>query len=214
MIGTRRVLQAALVLGLLVVVSGCFLKREEGRNRAVLKADWQVPDDMATWIALANTEPKEVTNAELKLTYYVLCTHNIVPPKLNGHLALSANVFEQISKIKVPAPKTPEGELWQMRVGRRVPKEKDGWVALPLSYPVIEKRGEAGIAVLGADLLIPKEMDGWVALDRDALGSLEAARQMGLANELKAPPIKDAGAMKTREVNPDVVPKESDRPKK
>jgi hypothetical protein len=213
MIGNRRVLQAALVLGLLVVVSGCFLKREEGRNRTVLKADWQVSDDMANWIAVANTEPKEVTNAELKLTYHLLCTHNVVPPKLNGCLALSPDVFEKVSKIKIPAPKTPEGEMWQMRVGRRVPKEKDGWIGLPLSYPVIEKRGEAGISMLGTDLLIPKEMDGWVALDRDQLGSLEAARQMGLANEPKAPPIMDAGAMKTRPVNPKVVPKESDRPK-
>jgi hypothetical protein len=209
MIGMRSVLRAALVLALLVAVTGCFLKREEGTSRTILKEGWQVADDMANWVAVANIEPKAVTASEPKITYYVLCTHNVIPAKMSGFVAISPNVFEQVSKIKAPACKTPEGEMWQMRVGRKVPKDKEGWIGVALNYPQIEKRGEAGIAMLLADQLVPKEMDGWVAMDRESLGSLEAARQMGLSNEPKAPPIKDAGAMQTREVNKALLPKDN-----
>jgi len=154
----------------LLGLAGCgFLKRDEGTNRTTLKAGWQVSDDMEGWVAVANSQPKE-TKTDKGLPYYVLSTHNVVPGKMDGWQAFSPKAFEKLSGFKIPdAAKTPEGELWAMRAGRTVPKEKDGWVGVALRYPKVE--GGAG-AVLGGDQLVPKEMDGWVAIDKETSAKL------------------------------------------
>ncbi|MCW8131011.1 MAG: hypothetical protein KIS92_11735 [Planctomycetota bacterium] len=154
----------------LLMVAGCgFLKKEEGANRTILKAGWQVSDDMEGWVAVPNSAPKE-SKSEKGVGYYILSTHNIVPAKMDGFQAFSPKAFEKLSGIKVAEQKTPEGEMWAMRpAGRSVPKEKDGWIGVPLKYPKVE--GGAG-AILGADQLIPKEMDGWVAIDKETSAKL------------------------------------------
>lgn len=158
----------ACAFGLAVLVAGCFTKREEGTNHAPLKAGMQVSDDMEGWVAVPNTQPKEVKSD--KITYYVLSTHNIVPAKLNGFQAVSGKGFEKLSGIKVPEQKTPESELWAMKpAGRSVPKDKDGWVGVPLRFPKVEG---GAMAVLESDILIPKEMDGWVAIDKETSAKL------------------------------------------
>ena len=63
-----------------------------------------------------------------------------------------------------------------MKDGRSVPKEKDGWIGVALSYPKVEG-GKLG--TLGADQLIPKELDGWVAIDVETMAKLQADLEMG-----------------------------------
>jgi glycosyltransferase involved in cell wall biosynthesis len=69
----RRLAVAGACFGLTLLLASCFLKREEGENRTILKAGLQVADDMAGWVALPNSEPKSVSQKDL--SYYVLSTH-------------------------------------------------------------------------------------------------------------------------------------------
>ena len=197
---TRMLALALVVSGLVFLVAGCFLKREEGKNRTVLKEGWQCADDMAGWVALPPTPPKEVSG---KVNYAVAATHNLVPEKMNGWYAMSPSLFEKASGIKVSGAPALGVEPWQLKPGRRVPKDKDGWVGLQLTYPRVEKSGNDAIAILGVDQVIPKDMDGWVAVDRETLAKLGEIKQMGFVNEPVKPPIQDAGALKGKEVKPE-----------
>jgi hypothetical protein len=193
----RRTRVLALVAAaLLLALAGCFLKKEEGQQKTTLRAGWQVADDMAGWVGVAPSAPKPVANREQKITYHVLSTHNVVPAALHGCYALNPVLFEKTAKIKLPGQNTPESELWQMRPGRRVPKEKEGWIGMPLAYPQITRQGDDAISVLAADQLIPKEMDGWAVIDRETMGRLVADKQMGLTSEPEKAPIPDAGKLK------------------
>ena len=88
---------------------------------------------------------------------------------------MSPELAEKNLKIKPTGQKTPEGELWPMKDGRGVPKDKDGWIGVALAYPKMEG---GKLATLGADQLIPKEMDGWVAIDVEAMAKLQADIEM------------------------------------
>lgn len=173
--GKRTWTGAALVLALMVA-GGCgFLKREEGKNRVILKAGWQVGADQADWVGVPGLAPKEAKDANKGIAYAVLSTHNVVPDKMDGWQAYSPKAFEKLSGIQVPPQKTPEGELWPMKEGRRVPKEKDGWVGVAPMYPrIVDGTG----AVLAPDLIVPKEMDGWACVDRETSAKLWAAFEM------------------------------------
>lgn len=154
------------------LLSGCFLKREEGTQRTILKKGWQVAEDMKGWVAVPPTEPAKLEREGFASPARRLATHNVLPAALEGWFALSPATFKKYTGISLDPLNTKPGELWEMRHGRRVPKEKDGWVGVPKAFPKIVKKGSLGLANLHADQLIPKEMDGWVCVNADTLGKL------------------------------------------
>jgi len=174
-----------LCFGAAILLPGCFLKKEPGTQRVVLKKGWQVGTDQDGWVAVAPSEAKAAKDEAKKVSYHILATHNVVPAKLDGCYALSPALFDKLTGIKLAEQKTPESELWPMKDGRSVPKEKDGWIGVALAYPRVEG---GKLATLGADELIPKEMDGWAAIDRETMAQLSAQAEMG---KVTVPPKKE-----------------------
>lgn len=205
MISSRNLGVAASALSL-VLLAGCFLEKEQGRERSLLKAGAAVPNAMDGWVAVSPADPKVMTHPELGITYHILATHNLVLAKMDGYKALSPALFERYTKIKVEAPGAPACQMWVMKESKKVAPEMDGWVGLPLSYPNIQKEGQYGLAVLVEDQIIPREMNGWVAVDTGTLVKLagENARQGRTMPEEQ--PIKTQ-PMKTRPVNPELQKK-------
>lgn len=162
---------AALVLG----IAGCFTQRDKpGEERATLKAGQQVSAEMVGWVAVPNTVPQMKDAAGLK--YAVLSTHNVVPPALDGWVAMNNTLFSKMADIKVDEPAAAGGERWVLKPeGKSIPKEKNGWVAVPFSEPQIEKsthKKDREMAVLAANNIVPKEMHGWVAVSREDLAKI------------------------------------------
>ena len=168
-------LLVALALALVLGATGCFTKRDKpDEERAILHAGQQVSADMVGWVAVPNTAP-EVRKAAA-LSYAVLSTHNVVPAAVDGWVAMNPSFFAKLSDVKVETPPAVSGERWVLKPeGKSVPKEKDGWVALPYSEPQIEKsaaKKDREMAALAAGNLVPKEMHGWVAVTREDLAKL------------------------------------------
>lgn len=198
MISSRN-LGVAIVAMSLILVAGCFLEKEQGRERALLKYGAAVPAAMNGWVAVSAAEPKAYTNPEVG-TYYVLATHNLVLAKMQDYKAVSPALFERLTKIRVEAPASPACSMWTMKEGKKVTKEMDGWVGLPLSYPQIQKQGNAGLSNLVEDQIIPKEMNGWVAMDKDTFARIAGKDAMQGRTEPDQAPIKSE-PMKTRPTN-------------
>jgi len=198
MISSRN-LGVAIVAMSLVLVAGCFLEKEQGRERALLKYGAAVPAAMNGWVAVSAAEPKACTNPDVG-TYHVLATHNLVLAKMQDYKAVSPALFERLTRVKVEVPAAPACTMWTMKEGKKVTKEMDGWVGLPLCYPQIQKQGEAGLANLVEDQIIPKEMSGWVAMDKDTFAKVAAKDAMQGGTEPDQAPIKSA-PMKPREMN-------------
>ena len=191
---TRAIKVAVLAAGLALGLSNCgFLKPDEGSaTRTTLKAGWQVGEGMDGWVGVPNTAPKEV--AGKGFTYYRLASHNVVSAKLNGGYALSPKLFEKVTGTALEAVSTKAAEPWPMKVGRRVPQEKDGWLGVLPSYPKVESGAkDTGLAVLASDQLVPKEMDGWAAVDKETMAKLAEQAQMKDANikERKSQPVEE-----------------------
>lgn len=177
---------ATLCFGAAILLPGCFLKKEPGVQRVILKKGWQVGADQDGWVAVAPSDPKLAKEDGKKISHHLLATHNIVPAKLDGYCAVAPTLFETLTGIKLAEQKSPESELWPMKDGRSVPKEKDGWIGVVLAYPTVEG---GKLAILGTDQLIPKEMDGWAVIDRETLAQLSAKNKM---NQITIPAAKDA----------------------
>ncbi len=166
----------ATVCALLLALSGCNTEREPSQERAVLKAGQQVSADMVGWVAVPNTAPQTQQDKNANLTYALVATHNIVPASMDTWVAMNPEFFAQLTDIKLTAKATPASERWVLKPeGKSVPKDKQGWVAVPFSQPRIEssaKHKGREMATLAANQIIPKEMDGWVAVDATTLGKL------------------------------------------
>jgi hypothetical protein len=199
MISSRNLGVAAMAMSL-VLLAGCFLEKEQGRERTLLKYGAAVPAAMTGWVAVSPAEPKAVTNQELGVTYHVLATHNLVLAKMQGYKAISPALFERLTKIKVDAPAAPACNMWTMKEGKKVTKEMDGWVGLPLCYPQVQKQGDSGLANLVEDQIVPKEMNGWVAMDSDTFAKIAGKDAMQGRTEPDQVPIKSE-PMKTKPVN-------------
>jgi hypothetical protein len=197
MISSRN-LGVAVVAMSLVLLAGCFLEKEQGRERTLLKYGAEVPAALNGWVAVSPAAPKTMTNQDV--TYHVLATHNLVLAKMQGYKAISPALFERLTKIKVEAPAAPACSMWTMKEGKKVTKEMDGWVGLPLCYPEIQKQGDAGLANLVEDQIIPKEMNGWVALDTETFAKIANKDAMQGRTEPDQVPIKSE-PMKPKPVN-------------
>lgn len=202
MISSRNLGVAVMAMSL-VVLAGCFLEKEQGRERTLLKMGAEVPEALNGWVAVSPAAPKSFTNQELGVTYHVLATHNLVLAKMQGYKAISPALFERLTKIKVEAPTAPACQMWTMKVSKKVTKEMDGWVGLPLSYPDIQKQGENGLAVLLEDQIIPKEMNGWVAMDSETFAKIAGNDAKKGQTIMEDKPLK-ADPMKTRTTNKDL----------
>lgn len=183
----------ALLFSLLAATAGCFLKKEEGTNRTILKKGWQVDESMGGWVAVPDSKPAghtaqvevEETDGEtgkvkkttMEITYYRLSTLQVVPAALDGYYAFNAQAFAKLAKIKLEPGDGKAPTKWEMRVGRRVTEDKDGWIGVAEKYPKVEMSEKgSGSASLAADLLVPQEMDGWAAISTDTLNSLAEKR--------------------------------------
>jgi hypothetical protein len=160
----------ALVLG----AAGCFTQREDPKeDRTILKAGQQVSADMVGWVAVPNTVPDVKSGA---IAYAVLAAQNVVPAKMNGWVAVNPAFFAKMTDIKVETPPAVTAERWVLKPeGKSVPKDKNGWVALPYSAPTIEKsahKQDREMATLATNNIVPKEMHGWVAVEADALAKI------------------------------------------
>ena len=165
----------ALALALVLGSTGCFTKRDKpDEERAILHAGQQISADMVGWVAVPNTAP-EVRKAAA-LSYAVLATHNVVPAAVDSWVAMNPSFFAKLSDVKVQTPAAGSGERWVLASeGKSVPKDKDGWVALPFSEPTIEKstaNKDREMAKLATGNIVPKEMHGWVAVTSEDLAKL------------------------------------------
>jgi len=164
---------------LTVFVAGCMVEKDAGHNRARLIADKYVSDDMDKWVAVPNITPKPTTDSTKGITYYRLATHNVTPDNMDGFFALSPALFEKVTGLKLAAQNSPAGELMTLKSRKKILKAQDGWIAMPLSYPSIQKQGEGfAMATLSSDALIPKDMDGWVALDKETMAKVAEADEL------------------------------------
>lgn len=197
MISSRN-LGVAVVSMSLVFLAGCFLEKEQGRERTLLKYGAAVPAAMNGWVAVSPAEPKALTQDDC--TYHVLATHHLVLAKMQGYKAISPALFERLTKVKVEAPAAPACTMWTMKEGKKITKEMDGWVGLPLNYPQLQKQGDAGLASLVEDQIIPKEMNGWIALDSDTFAKIAAKDAMQGRTEPDQAPIRSE-PMKPRPIN-------------
>jgi len=162
-------------LALFLSVVGCNTRPDNADEaRATLQAGQQVSADMVGWVALPNTVPEAKQSGGL--SYAVLATHNIVPAKLNGWGAVNSAFFTKMTDIKVDAPPAVTSQHWVLKPeGKSIPKDKNGWVALPFSEPQIERsahKQDREMAALATNNIIPKEMHGWVAVSRDDLARI------------------------------------------
>lgn len=218
----------ALLAALLAVTAGCFLKREEGTNRTILKKGWQVDESMAGWVAVPDHKPAghsaqveveetdqetgKVRKTTMEITYYRLATLQVVPVALDGYYAFNPQAFAKLTKIKLDPLGTKAPTKWEMRVGRRVTEDKDGWIGVAEKYPKVEMSEKgSGSASLAADLLVPQEMDGWAAISTDTLNNLAEKRILssGTIRKKDKPAEKDgAGAKEPQE------PKDPNAPQK
>jgi hypothetical protein len=165
----------ALALALVLGSTGCFTKRDNpAEDRALLHAGQQVSADMVGWVAVPNTAP--ALRKQGDLSYAVLSAHNVVSAAVDGWVAMNPAFFAKLADIKVDAPPAGSSERWVLaQEGKSVPKDKDGWVALPYSEPQIEKsssKKDREMAVLATGNIVPKEMHGWVAVTREDLAKL------------------------------------------
>ncbi|MGD0094403.1 MAG: hypothetical protein ABSE73_31225 [Planctomycetota bacterium] len=166
------ILFVLVALALALGAGGCFTERDNPKEeRAILKAGQQVSADMVGWVAVPNTAPEMRKSAEL--SYAVISAHNVVPAALGGWVAMNPAFFAKLTDIKVDTPPATSGERWVLKPeGKSVPKEKNGWIALPFSEPKIEKHGDREMAQLCMDNIIPKEMHGWAAVSPENLAKL------------------------------------------
>jgi hypothetical protein len=194
-------LSALLLASLLFVLYGCNTEREVGEgDRAILKAGQQVSAEMVGWVAVPNTAPAVSTNKESNVTYAVVTTNNVIPAKLNGWVAMNPALFTKMTKIAIEVKEAPAVERLVLKPeGKAIPKDKNGWIAIPLTQPAIEsnsKNKALEMAVLSANNLVPKELNGWVAVDKETLATLsEKYMSTGTGSELpkvRTPAPKDA----------------------
>ena len=170
---------ALVALSMMVFVAGCMVEKDKDHNRARLIADKHVPDDMDNWVAVPGITPKPTTDSGKAITYYRLATHNLVPDNMEGYFALSPALFEKVTGLKLAAQTSPETELFTLKARKKILHEQDGWIAVPLSYPSIQKQGEGfAMATLSPDTLIPKDMDGWVAVDKETMAKIAENDEM------------------------------------
>lgn len=167
-------LMAAFIAALLLVLSGCNTKVEEGKHYAILKKGQQVSAAMTGWVAIPPSFPE--VKKEGDWSYAILANNNVVEPNTDGWVAINPKFFTELSGVSVATPASNDVERWVMKPeGKSVPKDKTGWIALPYSLPQIEassnKPGRE-MAAISAGNMIPKEMHGWVAVDRDTLTKL------------------------------------------
>ena len=167
---------AALLAGSLFL-AGCNTEPEDKNvDRAILKAGQQVSEEMVGWVAVPNSTPKVVAAKEKGLTYAVLSTHQYVPASMNSWVAMTPALFAKMTDIKVETKDAPAPEKWVLKpLGKSVPKDKDGWVAVPFSEPKIESsatKKALEMATLFTHNIIPKDMNGWVALDANTLAKV------------------------------------------
>jgi hypothetical protein len=174
---TLKSLTALVAFGaMLLTLAGCNTEREKGADRGYLKAGQQVGPDMVGWVAVPNTAP-EVKKGE-GYSYAVLSGHNVIPASMDSWVAINPVFFSKMSSVKVEEPKASASERWVLQPeGKKVPKDKHGWVAVPFSEPQIEAsahKKDREMAALLENNVVPKEMHGWVAVDRDTLAKLVA----------------------------------------
>lgn len=172
---------------LTTTLSGCRLKREAGqRDRVILRAGRQVPRSMAGWTAVPPREPVIVRPVGAvdgkRIVYAWLATDEVVPESMDRWVAMPEKMFSAMAEIELPRlKKTEPTKHWEMRLYRRVPKEKDGWIGVPGLRPTItraRRNKDKAMAKLATGHLIPAEMDGWVAVPPDVLEKLVVAYQM------------------------------------
>jgi predicted small secreted protein len=168
------VLRSLALAVVVLAIAGCNTERDVGKERALLKAGQQVAPDMVGWVAVPNTVPD--MRQEKGASYGVLSTLNVVPETLDGWVAVNPTFFASLTGIKVDAPAAVNAQKWVLKPeGKSVPKDKNGWVAVPYSEPTIESSAhhkEREMARLAAGNIVPKEMHGWAALDRETLAKV------------------------------------------
>lgn len=169
-------LVAALVAAVTLVLAGCNTEKQEGKDYAVLKKGQQVAGAMVGWIAVPNTTPVIKKDDAKGVSYALLATDNIVLDGQDGWVAVNPAFFTKLSDIAVPAAAAKSSQKWVLKPeGKFIPKDKDGWVALPYSEPQIEAsshKKDRELAVLSLGNVIPKELNGWVAVDKETLAKL------------------------------------------
>lgn len=171
-----KVVSTFVTAAFLLMIAGCEADKAPSQDRAILKGGKQVPESMVGWVALPNNPPKLTENKDKAVNYAVLATHQVVPETMHTWEAMPAELFTKMTDIQVEAPKGQAPEKWLMKpVGKRIPKEMNGWVAVPFSEPKIEGRAakkDLQMATLYANAVVPKDMNGWVAVDRETLAKI------------------------------------------
>src|SRR5258708_17355353 len=137
-----KIISAAALFATLVL-AGCNTKREPGQERAIIHGGQQVSGSMVGWVAVPDTSPEMKSDDGKvigeKINYAVLAAHNIIPGTLNGWVAINPIFFSKMTEIKVEAPKTGTDEKWVLHHdGQSVPRDKEGWTAVPWNEPRIE----------------------------------------------------------------------------
>ncbi|HEY3323095.1 MAG TPA: hypothetical protein VGP72_21765 [Planctomycetota bacterium] len=167
-----------LSLALAVILTGCLTQRDDKTtDRATLQAGQQVSAEMVGWVAVppCNAQVKQ----DKGISYAVLPAHCVIPKTMDEWVAVNPEFFTKLSEIKVEVPVAVEAQRWVLKPeGKSVPKDKQGWIAVPYSEPIIEKsdyKKDRQMAVLASNNIVPKEMNGFVAIDRDTLAKLVAA---------------------------------------
>jgi len=157
-------------------IAGCNTQREGKADRAILKAGQQVSADMVGWVAVPGGAPSVKEDKGAGVSYAVLARHNIVPTTMDGWMAVTPKFFAKLTGIKIEEPAQDNSEMWVLKPeGMSVPKDKNGWVAVPYSVPQIESsshKKELEVADLFGNNVIPKEMNGWVAADKETMAKL------------------------------------------
>src|ERR1700761_9414856 len=114
--------------------AGCNTKVEEGRDYAVLKKGQQVSGAMVGWVAVSPSFP--VVKKEGDWSYALLSSNNVVEPAQDGWVAVNPSFFTQLSGVTLETPAATSGERWVMKPeGKSIPKDKDGWIAIPYTVP-------------------------------------------------------------------------------
>jgi hypothetical protein len=155
----------------LMLLAGCYVKKEKDQERVPVIADKRVPSNMKGWIAVPDRSP-ELKN-ESEVSYAPLYAFNIIPASMDGWIAMSPALFEKQTGIRIPKVETPPVEPLKLEWDKKIPKDRDGWIAVEGKYPRTEMKDETtGVGEIKANQLVPVEMHGWAAVSRDTMAQI------------------------------------------
>jgi hypothetical protein len=165
---------------LVLVLAGCYVENEKGKEQAILKKGLRMPGKMEGWIAVPNKEP-QIKKDGSGISYAQLGAYQIAGESMEGWYACNPKAFAKLTKIQLDTAKGPSCEPWTPKAEKKVPDDKDGWICMPPNFAksqTDEMDSSLAMAQLHAGQIIPKEMDGWGAIDVKTAEDLFSKKQL------------------------------------